>query len=85
MVDGTHVVGRDVRPGTYVAMPIGSCYWERTDEDGYIIDNNFSTGARRVHHRRVRLLGVGAVLPRLAARELNPTVGIASRLLALRD
>lgn len=44
--DGTHLVGTEVRPGTYVATPTESCYWERTDTNGEIIDNNFSNGAR---------------------------------------
>lgn len=47
MTDGTYVVGKDVNPGTWVASsPTGTCYWERTDGDGNIIDNNFSSGAR---------------------------------------
>jgi len=44
--DGTYVVGKELNPGTYVAMPTGGCYWERTDRNGEIIDNNFSNGAR---------------------------------------
>lgn len=44
--DGTHVVGTALNPGTYVARPTGACYWERTDANGEIIDNNFSHGAR---------------------------------------
>lgn len=46
MEDGTHVVGKEVRPGTYFAEPSGACYWERTDARGQIIANNFSNGAR---------------------------------------
>ncbi|MCA1676711.1 MAG: hypothetical protein LC799_32580 [Actinobacteria bacterium] len=44
--DGTHLVGKALNPGTYVARPIGACYWERTNANGEIIDNNFSRGAR---------------------------------------
>jgi hypothetical protein len=44
--DGTYLVGRDLNPGTYVSRPTGGCYWERTDRNGEIIDNNFSNGAR---------------------------------------
>ena len=44
--DGTYVVGTELNPGTYVANPNGPCYWERTDANGEIIDNNFSNGAR---------------------------------------
>lgn len=45
--DGTYVVSKELNPGTYVAFPDGGgCYWERTDANGEIIDNNFSNGAR---------------------------------------
>lgn len=44
--DGTYIVGETLNPGTYVARPTGACYWERTDDNGNIIDNNFSHGAR---------------------------------------
>lgn len=48
---GTFKVGDTVRPGTYVSesdVPLDGCYWERTDADGNIIDNNFIGSAFRV-------------------------------------
>ncbi|PXY33537.1 hypothetical protein BAY59_10665 [Prauserella coralliicola] len=46
---GTYRVGEEVEAGTYaVEADIENCYWERTDADGNIIDNNFVNGAKRV-------------------------------------
>ncbi|WP_291280028.1 hypothetical protein [Galactobacter sp.] len=45
--DGTYRVGDDIQPGTYVVQvdedetAFSGCYWERTDANGNIIDNNF--------------------------------------------
>jgi len=46
---GTYRIGSEVKPGTYVVekSPEG-CYWERLDETGEIIDNNFISAATRV-------------------------------------
>jgi hypothetical protein len=49
LYDGTHRVGQDVAPGTYVANHrVDGCYWERQDPTGNIIDNNFVGSALRV-------------------------------------
>lgn len=46
---GTYVVGKDIKPGTYVVdQASAGCYWERTDATGEIIDNNFVAGSTRV-------------------------------------
>lgn len=48
---GTHKVGKDVQPGTYVAeseTPMDGCYWEARDSAGEIIDNEFATSAYRM-------------------------------------
>lgn len=49
---GTYLVGEDMEPGTYFTEsshgPYTSCYWERTDSSGEIIDNYFTTSAMRV-------------------------------------
>ncbi|MER8003036.1 hypothetical protein [Streptomyces sp. NPDC095613] len=38
-----------MRPGTYrTEGALSDCYWERTAEDGQIIDNQFATQARRI-------------------------------------
>jgi hypothetical protein len=36
-----------VAPGTYEAFNVENCYWERVDNNGEIIDNNFITAAPR--------------------------------------
>lgn len=42
--DGTLLVGKDVKPGTYQTRATGgSCYWSRLDRDDEIIDNGLST------------------------------------------
>jgi hypothetical protein len=46
--DGTYRVGKNVQPGTYYVRNVEGCYWERTDNKGNTIDNNFVTGASRV-------------------------------------
>jgi hypothetical protein len=46
--DGTHLVGTEVQPGTYVVDgKVADCYWARMDARGEIIDNNFISGAGR--------------------------------------
>lgn len=48
---GTHKVGKDVQPGTYVAesdTPMEGCYWEATSSSGEVIDNEFVNSAYRV-------------------------------------
>lgn len=35
-------------PGTYVVLDVEDCYWERLDDKGEIIDNNFIMAAPRV-------------------------------------
>lgn len=46
---GTFLVGEEIQPGTYaITGDIENCYWERQNRDGEIIDNYFSTSARRV-------------------------------------
>ncbi|MFI6416119.1 hypothetical protein ACIBG6_01580 [Streptomyces sp. NPDC050842] len=38
-----------IAPGTYrVEGSMSQCYWERTREDGEIIDNRFATSARKI-------------------------------------
>lgn len=51
--DGTALVGKDVKPGTYQTRVVegeflSSCYWARLDRNGEILDNAISTsvGAR---------------------------------------
>lgn len=40
--DGKYIVGEDISPGTYVIPTrVADCYWERSDSQGNIIDNNF--------------------------------------------
>ncbi len=44
---GTLVVGKDIKPGTYISKGNGenaACYWERLDENGQIIDNGLPVG-----------------------------------------
>ncbi|WP_426226392.1 hypothetical protein [Pseudarthrobacter sp. DSP2-3-2b1] len=42
VVDGTHVVGQRMEPGTYRTKPAANdCYWSRTNGGGDIITNNF--------------------------------------------
>lgn len=49
---GTYEVGTEkgqVRPGTYrTTGSVDDCYWERTRDDGEIIDNNFATHAKLI-------------------------------------
>ena len=45
---GTYRVGKEVKPGTYVARNVDGCYWERQNRNGEIIDNNFVNAAKRV-------------------------------------
>jgi hypothetical protein len=44
--DGKYTVGVDILAGTYVASPMGSCYWARYDATGAAIANNFTTATR---------------------------------------
>ena len=40
--DGKYLIGQKMLPGTYtIATPVSDCYWERSDGQGNIIDNNF--------------------------------------------
>lgn len=45
--EGTHTVGKDIKPGTYrtVDRPVSDCYWERSTGSGDIIANNFINNA----------------------------------------
>ncbi len=45
---GTYRVGKDIKPGIYVARDVDGCYWERQSRNGDIIDNSFINGAKRV-------------------------------------
>ncbi|MFC4019142.1 hypothetical protein ACFOW4_14490 [Micromonospora sp. GCM10011542] len=45
---GTYRVGKEIKPGTYVATDVDGCYWARQNSSGEIIDNYFTNGARRV-------------------------------------
>ncbi|MFG3417736.1 hypothetical protein [Micromonospora sp. NPDC048063] len=45
---GTFRVGKETKPGTYVATDVEGCYWERQNSSGRIIDNYFTNSARRV-------------------------------------
>ena len=47
--DGSHVVGKDMKPGTWHTVRKGlikDCYWERTSGSGNIIDNHFGNSTR---------------------------------------
>ncbi|AVT39637.1 hypothetical protein C6W10_27950 [Plantactinospora sp. BB1] len=46
--DGTYLVRKEIKPGTYVTTDVKDCYWERQNRSGEIIDNNFVPSARRV-------------------------------------
>lgn len=47
--DGTYRVGKRIQPGTYATTEgVEGCYWERTDDAGETIDNNFVPSAPRV-------------------------------------
>lgn len=46
--DGTYTVGKEIEPGTYQTGRVSGCYWERLDEAGEIIDNNFVNAAPQV-------------------------------------
>src|SRR5690606_31661517 len=39
---------KSTTPGTYVVYDVEDCYWERLDDRGEIIDNNFIMAAPRV-------------------------------------
>lgn len=44
--DGTHIVGKDISPGTFVTTDsVGDCYWERVDGNGGTLANDFITFA----------------------------------------
>ncbi|GAA3938443.1 hypothetical protein [Actinoplanes auranticolor] len=45
---GTYRVGKDIKPGTYVARDVDGCYWERQTRNGDVIDNAFVMAASRV-------------------------------------
>ncbi len=45
---GIHLVGKEIKPGTYYTSDVEGCYWERTDANGEIIDNYFTNAAKRV-------------------------------------
>lgn len=45
---GTFLVGKEIRPGTYVTLDVHDCYWERQNKSGETIDNGFYLSARRV-------------------------------------
>lgn len=55
-IDGQYIVGegynptgpRLVAPGTYTTGLVSDCYWERSDSQGNIIDNNFVSIAQGV-------------------------------------
>lgn len=41
-VNGKYLVGDRIQPGTYtISETVSDCYWERSDAQGNIIDNNF--------------------------------------------
>jgi hypothetical protein len=45
--DGRYRVGKEIKPGHYVAHPEDEgCYWERLDRDGNIKANLFTNGSR---------------------------------------
>ncbi|MEV5823360.1 hypothetical protein ACFYMB_18700 [Micromonospora haikouensis] len=46
--DGTYRVGKDIKPGSYVARDVDGCYWERQNRNGETIDNYFTNGAKRI-------------------------------------
>lgn len=46
--DGTFLVGKEIKAGTYVTTDVKGCYWERQNRNGGIIDNDFLISARRV-------------------------------------
>lgn len=47
--DGSYRVGAEVKPGTYaIEKASQGCYWERIDNKGNIIDNNFVAASTRV-------------------------------------
>ncbi|NRQ35965.1 hypothetical protein HII36_29645 [Nonomuraea sp. NN258] len=45
--EGTHTVGKDIKPGTYrtVSKPVTDCYWERSTGSGDIIANQLVNNA----------------------------------------
>ena len=47
-VSGAHSGNETTIPGTYVVFDVEDCYWERLDNAGNIIDNNFVSAAPRV-------------------------------------
>lgn len=47
--DGNYVVGVEIEPGTYVTTGSPTdCYWERVDQDGRTIENDFVVAAPQV-------------------------------------
>lgn len=47
--NGLYQVGEEIKPGTYVLEgTVEDCYWERLDNAGEIIENNFILAANRV-------------------------------------
>lgn len=47
--DGVHLVGKEIKPGTYAIVGhIEDCYWERQNKSGEIIRNGFVLSAQRV-------------------------------------
>ncbi|MFJ8547367.1 hypothetical protein ACIRFH_36455 [Streptomyces sp. NPDC093586] len=45
---GVYRVGSEIKPGTYYTTDVEDCYWERQDANGEVIDNHFTTAAKRV-------------------------------------
>ena len=45
---GTFLVGKEIRPGRYMAVDVENCYWARQSRAGAAIDNDFVPSARRV-------------------------------------
>lgn len=45
LYDGVYEVGVDIEPGKYRVLDVSDCYWERLDDAGEILDNNFISGA----------------------------------------
>jgi hypothetical protein len=42
--DGMYIVNRDIQPGQYESAGGATCYWERQDANGEIIDNYLGSG-----------------------------------------
>ncbi|MFD7769852.1 hypothetical protein [Streptomyces sp. NPDC059787] len=45
---GVYRVGLEIKPGTYYTTDVEGCYWERQDANGEVVDNNFTSAAKRV-------------------------------------